>query len=98
MIWQGRALRVSFGDNLVAELTKLRVPPSTFGLSETPSKDQPHMKLYDVWDVMGERQFRDLGVPANPQYGRDVSGMWTNGDMWITPQEAAQIIEQRKQS
>uniref|UniRef100_A0AB74ULU8 Uncharacterized protein n=1 Tax=Caulobacter phage BL57 TaxID=3348355 RepID=A0AB74ULU8_9VIRU len=96
MIRQGRALRVAFGDNLVCELAKLRIPPSTFGLSESRDQGGPYMKLYDIWGIMGERVYRDLGEPAHPQFGRDVNGMWTSGDMWITPEEARRIIEQRE--
>lgn len=91
MIFQGRMIRVGFGPNMVAELTKLAVPPSTFGLSQDKDAGLPTMKLYSVFDCMGERVLQDHGEPAGHYFGRDVNSMWTTGSSWVTREEAEVI-------
>ena len=85
MRFQGRLLRIAWGENFTAELGKLAVSPSTFGLSDDRTGN--HMRLYDVFDYDGERILKDLGPPPLGEFGLDLNGLWTRHGNWYAEKD-----------
>ena len=91
----GRKIYIAWGPKLTLAIEKLVVPPEHYGLSchledngfNRPMKI-PHVKLFDIFEVMGERMEREVGIPGQPSYnGSEFERYLVDNGNWATKDE-----------
>ncbi len=79
----GRKLYIAIAPNLVYGVEKLVIPPASMGLTLDPTAP---MRLFDVVEVMGERQERLLGYPIDMAYGHSINQVIETNACWVPRQ------------
>lgn len=99
----GRKIYIAWGPNMTLAIEKLVVPPEQFGLSSKledngynrPMK-VPQVKIYDVFEILGERIEREVGLPAQPSHnGSEFNDYLTNNGNWATEEELNNFNKER---